>query len=129
MSDPLGRPLEAPFGLGDGSRGAGVVETAAASGLGLVEPGERDPIAASTFGTGELIVAAIEAGAERRLSRASAGAPPPMEAPARIRAIREAGGLGDARIVVLSDVRTPFEHAARVFAPAEGGGRGRGRVA
>ena len=41
-----------------------VVEMAAASGLGLVDPSERDPVAATTFGTGELIVAAVAAGAD-----------------------------------------------------------------
>jgi glycerate kinase len=61
VSDPLGRPIEASFALGDR---VGVVETAAASGLGLVDPDERDPVAASTFGTGQLIVAAVEAGAD-----------------------------------------------------------------
>jgi glycerate kinase len=60
-SDPLGRSIEAGFAvLPDGSA---VVETAQASGLGLVEEGERDAWAASTRGTGELIVAAVEAGA------------------------------------------------------------------
>jgi glycerate kinase len=120
-SDPLGRPLEAAFGLGEGRRGQvlGVVETAAASGLGLVDPAERDPVAASTFGTGQLIMAAIEAGAELVYLGVGGSATTDGGAGA-IRAIREAGGLGDARIVVLSDVRTPFEHAARVFAPQKG---------
>src|SRR5436305_1220384 len=45
VSDPLGRPLEAPFGLAE-LRGAlvGIVETAAASGLALVGQSERDPV-------------------------------------------------------------------------------------
>ncbi len=118
---PLGRPLEASFGIGEGRRGQvlGVVETAAASGLGLVDPSERDPIAASTFGTGQLIMAAIEAGAELVYLGVGGSATTDGGAGA-IRAIREGGGLGDTRIVVLSDVRTPFEHAARVFAPQKG---------
>ncbi len=116
VSDPLGRPLEASFAF-DGSRG--ILETAAASGLGLVEPSERDAIAASTFGTGELIVAAIEAGAEVVYLGVGGSATTDGGAGA-IRAIREGGGLRGARIVVLSDVRTPFEHAARVFAPQKG---------
>jgi glycerate kinase len=37
-----------------------------------------------------------------------------------IAAIRRAGGLGSASLVVLCDVRTPFEDAARVFAPQKG---------
>src|SRR5437763_3815208 len=60
-SDPLGRPVQAGFGLATSARGAAtaaIVEVAAASGLGLVSPGERDAVAASTYGTGELIVAA-----------------------------------------------------------------------
>ena len=63
VSDPLGRPIEAGFALLPD--GTAVVEMAQASGLGLVEEGERDAWAASTRGTGELIVAAVEAGAEK----------------------------------------------------------------
>ena len=67
VEDPLGREVEAPFALLDPGRHgprAAVVEMARASGLMLVDPGERDPVAASTFGTGQLILAAVEAGAE-----------------------------------------------------------------
>src|ERR1700690_109301 len=49
VSDPLGRGTEASFGL---AAAVAIVETAAASGLGLVAPGERDAIAATTRGTG-----------------------------------------------------------------------------
>ena len=49
--------VEAAFGvLGDGR--VAVVEMAAASGLALLAPADRDPLAATTFGTGELLVAA-----------------------------------------------------------------------
>src|SRR5579875_4139131 len=68
VSDPLGRAVQAEVGLGrapDGRRVA-AVEMAAASGLGLVAPDERDPLRASTAGTGELILAAGAAGAVRR---------------------------------------------------------------
>jgi glycerate 2-kinase len=57
--DALGRPLTARF-LRDGGRG--VVEMASASGLSRVAPEERDAMAASTFGTGQLIAAAIGLG-------------------------------------------------------------------
>lgn len=61
---PLGRPVEAFYGLcGDGL--TAVVEMAAASGLELVAPAERDPLAATSRGTGELIRAALDAGARR----------------------------------------------------------------
>jgi glycerate 2-kinase len=116
VSDPLGRPIEAAFGLGDG---VAVVEMAAASGLGLVDPEERDAIAASTSGTGELIVAAIQAGAATVYLGVGGSATTDGGAGA-VKAIREAGGLGRARIAVLCDVRTPFEHAARVFGPQKG---------
>jgi glycerate kinase len=123
-TDPLGRPIEASFGIVEAGRGhvLGVVETAAASGLGLVDPSQRDPLRASTFGTGQLIVAAIEAGADLVYLGVGGSATTDGGAGA-IRAIREAGGPGGARITVLSDVRTPFEHAARVFAPQKGAGK------
>jgi glycerate kinase len=116
VADPLGRPIEAAFAVGDR---VAVVETAAASGLGLVEPAERDAVAASTFGTGQLIVAALESGADVVYLGVGGSATTDGGAGA-IRAIREAGGLGEARIVVLTDVRTPFEQAARVFGPQKG---------
>ena len=116
VADPLGRPIEASFAVGEG---VAVVETAAASGLGLVDPGERDAIEASTFGTGELIVAALEAGATTVYLGVGGSATTDGGAGA-LKALREAGGVGKARIVVLCDVRTPFEHAARVFGPQKG---------
>ena len=56
--------VDATFGmLGDGQ--TAVVEMAAASGLALLPPSQRDPMATTTFGTGELLMAAGEAGATR----------------------------------------------------------------
>jgi glycerate 2-kinase len=120
-TDPLGRPIEATFGIGEDGRGRvlGIVEMAAASGLGLVEESERDPVNSSTFGTGELIMAAIEAGAQAVYVGVGGSATTDGGAGA-IRAIREGGGLGGARLIVLTDVRTPFEQAARVFGPQKG---------
>ena len=37
-----------------------------------------------------------------------------------LEAIEDAGGLGGARLVVLCDVRTPFEDAPKVFGPQKG---------
>lgn len=60
--DPLGRAIKADYGLvGEGS--VAVIETAAASGLGLLLSDELDPSAASSYGTGELIADALERGA------------------------------------------------------------------
>lgn len=59
---PLGQPVDAAYGLvGDGR--TAVVEIAAASGLHLVPPARRDPARASTYGTGELVVDALDRGA------------------------------------------------------------------
>lgn len=58
VHDPLGRPIKACWGLlGDGH--TAVVEMAAASGLPLLAEEERNPLVTSTFGTGELIKAAL----------------------------------------------------------------------
>lgn len=61
VADPLGRPVESVFGLlGDGR--TAVIEMARASGLVLLAEAERNPEKTSTFGTGQLILAALEAG-------------------------------------------------------------------
>ena len=58
---PLGEPVTACYGiLGDGTTAA--IEMAEASGLPLVPPERRDPLRATTYGTGELILDAIERG-------------------------------------------------------------------
>lgn len=64
VTGPLGDPVQAVWGmLGDGR--TAVVETAAASGLGLIPTARRDPWHATSRGTGELIMAALEYGVER----------------------------------------------------------------
>ncbi len=66
VTDPLGNRVEAAWGmLGDGT--TAVLEMAAASGLALVPPDKRDPTRTTTCGTGELIRAALDAGASRIL--------------------------------------------------------------
>jgi len=61
---PLGEPVEACYGLlGDGA--TAVIEMAAASGLPLVPPAQRNPLRTTTYGTGELIRAALDAGARQ----------------------------------------------------------------
>ena len=80
---------------------------------------ERDAFAASTAGTGELIVAALAAGA-RTVQLGVGGSATTDGGAGALRAIDAAGGLGDARLVVLCDVRTPFEDAATVFGPQKG---------
>jgi glycerate kinase len=57
---PLGEPVEAGYGLLPG--GTAIIEMASASGLVLVPSERRDPRNTSTYGTGELIAAALKAG-------------------------------------------------------------------
>ena len=64
VTGPLGERVSARWGiLGDGL--TAVVEMAAASGLDLVPPGKLNPLAATTYGTGELIRAALDAGCRK----------------------------------------------------------------
>ncbi len=60
--DPLGRPIRAAYGW-LGAKRIAVVELAAASGLPLLAPEERDPGRASTVGTGLLVRDALSRGA------------------------------------------------------------------
>ena len=61
VHDPLGRPIRARWlRSADGTRA--VIEMAEASGLSRVDPGSRDALAATSFGTGEAMRAALDAG-------------------------------------------------------------------
>jgi len=64
VSDPLGRPVAAHWGILDQGPTA-VIEMAAASGLSLLTAEERKPSLTSTYGTGQLISAALDAGCAR----------------------------------------------------------------
>jgi glycerate 2-kinase len=115
-TDPLGRPIQARLAVGDR---LAVVETAAASGLHLVGESERDAFAAGTEGTGELILAAVAAGA-RTVYVGVGGSATTDGGAGAIRAIERGGGLKGAKLVVLCDVRTRFADAAHVFGPQKG---------
>ncbi len=60
VQGPRGRDVKATYGILDDSRA--IVEMAAASGLPLLPPEERDPRFTSTFGTGQLILDALNEG-------------------------------------------------------------------
>lgn len=61
VTGPMGHPVEAFYGLlGEGK--TAVIEMAAASGLHLVTPEARNPLIATSYGTGELILAALQRG-------------------------------------------------------------------
>ena len=145
--DPLMRTLTASF-LRSGDRA--VVEMASASGLSRVEAAERDPMAASTFGTGQILATAIGLGCREIVigfggSATTDGGAGLIEAlGARMRDASGAdvgpggGSLGEVasidltrlsevlaevHIVVASDVANPLlgEHgAAAVYGPQKG---------
>jgi glycerate kinase len=64
VHDPLGREVNASFGLTDNDHTA-VIELADASGLRLLHKNEYDPLHTSTYGTGELIRYALETGVSK----------------------------------------------------------------
>ena len=118
VPDPLGRPIEARYRLS--MDGEAVVEAAEAIGLWRLAPDELDPLRASSRGLGELIRAAVEAGAVR-LTIALGGT------------ATVDGGAGLLEVlpelpiptVAAYDVRSPLlgpRGAARMFGPQKGAG-------
>lgn len=116
VSDPLGRPVEAAFALLPGGEVA-VVEMAEASGLWRVAPDERDAWSASTRGTGELILAALAAGAAKVVVTVGGSATTDGGAGA-VEALEEAGA--EPELEVVCDVRTAWEDAPRLYGPQKG---------
>lgn len=115
--DPLGRPIEAGYTLlGDGE--SAVVEVATAGGLGLLAADERDPLAADSAGTGELIAAAARAAPT--VIVAAGGSATNDGGAGALAALERAGGIDGTRLVCLCDVRTPWERASATFGPQKG---------
>lgn len=119
VSDPLGRPVWAHFGLcGD----TAVVEVAQACGLQHLSETELNPLLATSYGVGELLLAARERGASHFLvglggTAVCDGGAGMMQVPG----IREA--LSGCTLELLCDVDNPFvgpRGAARVFGPQKG---------
>ncbi len=116
---PLGDPVAAEWRM-QADRTA-VVEMARASGLTLVGgPEGNDPLRASTGGTGELIAAALDAGARRVVVGAGGSA-------STDGGLAALGTLNPRRrihagieLIVACDVETLFVDAAEVFAPQKG---------
>lgn len=61
VSDPLGREIEARYGI---SGSTAIIEVAAACGLALLKREERNPLITTTKGVGELILDAIGRGCD-----------------------------------------------------------------
>ncbi len=146
--DPLGRPSSTEFGVLTGGTMA-VVELAQTAGMTLLQPQERDPLRTSTYGTGEVIKAAMQtqvdeiwiglggsathdggAGIAQSLGFRlldAAGLPLGRGGKELLRLQRiedrAASDLPWPRVRVLSDVSNPLtgpEGAAAVFAPQKG---------
>lgn len=64
VSDPLSRPIQARYGI---AQQTAIIEMAAASGLPLLQPEERNPWLTSSHGTGEMIMDAIQRGCRKFL--------------------------------------------------------------
>jgi len=138
VTGPLGDPVEAEWRLSSRTtsrraptrksadsaavpkKRTAVIEMAAASGLELVGGAEgNDPIAASTTGTGELILEAFDAGAERIIIGLGGSATTDGGLGA-LRSLYPLERLIGVELVVACDVRTRFTDAATVFGPQKG---------
>ncbi len=119
VTGPLGRSVDAEWGMLDDGRTA-VVEMARASGLELAGgPEANDPLRATTAGTGELIAAAVTAGAKRVLVGLG-GSATTDGGLGCLRALSPHARLRGVELVVACDVTTTFVDAARVFGPQKG---------
>ena len=113
VSDPLGRPIPARWlVLPDGRA---VVEAAAAIGLPLLAPTERDPRRASSRGLGELLLAVL--GESPRGLIVALGGTATVDGGAGLREVIRTLALPT---TVLCDVRTRLADAARLFGPQKG---------
>lgn len=149
VSDPLGRPIEAGYGLsGDGQ--TAFIEMAAASGLALLTRDERSIVRTGTFGTGELIQQAINRGVAHIVLAIGGSAttdvgigmasalgwqfldkqgeplkPIGMSLPRIVRVVPPTPSrIGNVRFTVACDVTNPLhgrDGAAYVYGPQKGG--------
>jgi glycerate 2-kinase len=117
VSGPLGDPVEAEWRL---DRRTAVIEMARASGLEVVGgPEGNDAVAASTYGTGELLAAAVERGAKEIVVGVGGSATTDGGLGA-LRALEPGQRLRGVDLRVACDVRLPFVEAAEVYGPQKG---------
>lgn len=95
--------------------GTAAVDAAEAIGLARLQPGELDPLAATSRGAGELIAAALAAA-----SGVVVGAGGTATVDGGAGALEALRGVASGRIRVACDVRTAWEDAPRVFGPQKG---------
>ncbi len=125
VTGPHGRPVTAAWRLDaepsdGGAAPLAVIEMSQAAGLVLAGGGERnDAVAATTRGVGELVVAAVAAGA-RRLVVGCGGSATTDGGAGALSVLGGPKGLGGAQLVVACDTRIGFVAAARGFGPQKG---------
>ncbi len=118
--DPLGRPIKAGYGIANNSRTA-IIETAAASGLGLLCKEELNPLITTSYGTGELISDALEYGCEEIWL--GLGGSATCDGGTGLLQALGCKSLESCKITGFYDVSVPFcgpDGAARMFAPQKG---------
>ena len=135
VTGPMGAPVEAAWLLRADGRAA-FLEMARASGLSLVAPDSRDAAAASTLGTGELLVAALDAGV-REIALGIGGSATTDGGAGALRALgaevsasfdavslaRLDPRLAEVRLRIACDVTNPLlgtDGAAAVYGPQKG---------
>lgn len=132
VHDPLMRRIEAQYGTTPD--GTAIVEVAQACGLTLLKPDELNPMAATTYGVGELIAHAVRSGCRNFIVGLGGSATSDagigmlkalVDILAKGKTIDDvvAGPMAGCRFTLASDVRNPLlgpEGAARVFAPQKG---------
>ena len=121
VSGPLGEVVEAEWRIKEGVRPVtAVIEMARAAGLDLVGgPEWNDPLRASTSGVGQLIMAAVAAGA-RRVIVGVGGSATTDGGQGCLEALEPRARLSGVDLRVACDVTTTFVDAARIFAPQKG---------
>lgn len=135
VHDPLMRPITAKYGIT--TDGTAIIETAKACGLTLMSPEERNPITATTYGVGELIIHALHSGC-RNFIIGLGGSGTSDSGTGMLKAILENypsekdiknvidKEMRHCRFTLASDVRNPLygaNGAAYTFAPQKGATR------
>ena len=149
VHDPLMRKIESSFGWIEKDKTA-IIELAAASGLRLLNPAEYVPLRATTFGTGELMLKALDKNANKILLCVGGSAtvdggtgilkalgvkffdtkgnelnelPAALSSLAEIDTSNSDKRISDTRIIILCDVENPLlgtDGAATIFGPQKG---------
>lgn len=121
VKDPLMRPITARYLLKDETA---VIEMAQASGLTLLTKEERNPMVASSYGTGQLVVDAVRKGAKHIIVGLGGSATSDCGM-GMLQAIHDAQFAmhNNVRFTIATDVKNPLygpNGAAHVFAPQKG---------